>query len=476
MFARFVSATGKMLLYILLVFLAVASLWYFCFVSNGRQFSEALTNRLVEHPETSVTLSWTGDKLPVSYTRSGDVGASPVTTLPSAPAVDVSDNLAKIADVRSALEISIDVARGTLQGVLASRPEDASATMSAWRSASDKSKEIKSVVIVDDDESENADEETAETASHLDLPAKATALSATSTPELFSDDIPLYTARYELAGKICGLPITFDSAYHKYSLTDYEETLSDLPAPMLSALAEKGWSIHITGKPIEDRFPFVEWTRDVDAVAGVCMVLDKEIWFLDDCSPMGLVHEIGHAIDWESGGASLSHEWADAISPTRELRDKNAFDHLSFDEVTFGNVDSFSVCESVLGRERFFEQYATAFAYYWGSPMSLLEECPELYAYFANRFGVWAGRDTDIEECQGIMETVYERGVNRRSNPIGAPDIDDVGVEENELRALTDALGDYADGYEDKTTTGKLFAWIRAAEDMAQRYAQSYGA
>lgn len=233
-------------------------------------------------------------------------------------------------------------------------------------------------------------------------------------PPLYAD-ISSESLDFELGG----IPAHFESIRHDWSSADYISAVSVLPSPFLSSLAEHGWSVHITNRPIDEIFP-VGWCTDVENIAGICWVPTKEIWLDAGCSPKHvLVHEIGHAIDWESGGASINEEWNHAMDAVSDTSSANASLRDTWGDIFFGDIETTYACNYICSRDRFFERYANAFETYWSSPARLLYECPDMYVYFAERFGV----ASDMSEDALLFH--YEEGREAMENPMTL-DVDDI--------------------------------------------------
>lgn len=249
-----------------------------------------------------------------------------------------------------------------------------------------------------------------------------------------------------------GIPAHFESVLHDWSSADYISAVSVLPSALLSSLAEHGWSVHITNRPIDELFP-VGWCTDVENIAGICWVPTKEIWLDAGCSPKHvLVHEIGHAIDWESGGASINEEWNHAMDAVSDTSSANASLHKTWDDMFFGDIETTHACNYICSRERFFEQYANAFETYWSSPARLLYECPEMYVYFAERFGV----ASDMSEDALLFH--YEEGREAMANPMTL-DVDDIMYEPEE--------GEEVDG---KASYVSAIEWLNWMMDSVPLY------
>lgn len=214
-----------------------------------------------------------------------------------------------------------------------------------------------------------------------------------------------------------GVKVSFTSPFHPHSNDSYRNALMAMPEELVQSLGDRGWTIHVTDKKIYDVFPFVSLTADVPDVAGICWCPAKEIWIVDQASPKILVHEIGHAVDWESGGASLGAEWQEALDCIKDVSYKTESTRQVTESTLFGYVIGTPVCNGILSRDRFFEQYATAFSYYWTDPAELLIECPEAFYYFAKRFGIHdLGYDTD--DVAKELAELYAQGEDQRANPI----------------------------------------------------------
>lgn len=173
----------------------------------------------------------------------------------------------------------------------------------------------------------------------------------------------------------------------KYQRDDYIAAMSVLPAAMLRKLSSLGWTLHVSDRDICEVFPIVDLLKDIDDVGGVCFFPIKEIWLSVDADPLLAVHEIGHAIDWESGGPSIRQEWQEAVAFAETTVKKSQQNIAAYGSTAFTDIPIYPICEEISARGRFFEQYATAFDAFWRSPGQLIQECPELYLYFAEQFG-----------------------------------------------------------------------------------------
>lgn len=250
-----------------------------------------------------------------------------------------------------------------------------------------------------------------------DSDMSAIAAGCLGSPPLYSDiDMDLRDAE-PISFDYLGVKVSFASAFHPRSNDSYRNALKAMPDELIQSLGDRGWTIHVTDKRIYDVFPFVSFTADVPEVAGICWCPAKEIWIVDHVSPKILIHEIGHAVDWESGGASLGAEWQEALACVKDASCAAETTRRVTESTLFGYVIGTPACNGILSRDRFFEQYATAFSYYWTDSAELLIECPEVFYYFAKRFGIHdLGYDTD--DAAGEIAELYAQGEEQRANPI----------------------------------------------------------
>lgn len=201
------------------------------------------------------------------------------------------------------------------------------------------------------------------------------------------------------------------SLTRKYSRADYVLAMNQISSGVLSMLANKNWTIHITNKNISACFPIAETFSDISYIGGICWIPTKEIWININTEPDIIIHEIGHAVDWEFGGLSLSTDWTNAISEAKQNISKYNSLVDSWNATLFGKISEPYYSERICERDRFFEQYATAFNIYWCQPKQLLVEAPSIYEYFAKHFGSAIREQADIDEAYAMHE-------QRISNPV----------------------------------------------------------
>lgn len=269
--------------------------------------------------------------------------------------------------------------------------------------------------------------------------------------------LPLYKDFQNI--DIDGLPVVVASQDPVYTTDEYRNGLSCIPSHILRRLGEKGWTVHLTDQRLEDLFPFISVTKDVEDVAGVCLIFQREIWITSEMSPYGLIHEIGHAVDWELGGASISSEWNDAISEVNRVIEKNDWDTELYEEISFSNMEKYQLCRGIVSRKPCFEQYANAWTKYWTEPDSMLVECPEMFEYFASQFGIYRlGKvresDARIEKTselspqfavQESIDALLDKSAQLSANPISEIAINDRMFEKEENRAAQDVHSIVAD-------------------------------
>lgn len=269
------------------------------------------------------------------------------------------------------------------------------------------------------------------------------------TPLLYQ---PFYQLQYNPQyGVLNGLPISFDSSIHAYTLEEYKEGTNIIPKSVFDLLSNQGWSIHVTNKQIKNIFPLAEMFKDVDDIGGICWVPTKEIWIASEMPPETLIHEIAHAIDWECGGASIKQEWQDVMNSLQKTVANNKQVHDSLDQIVIGEIYTTNLCNDITSRSRCFEQYAQSFYYYLTDSRTLIKECPEVYKYFADRFGIINETALDIDEYIGVVEASYENGEKRRREPIIKLDVNDI---------MQTSKYERIKNIQDKTDKG-LYEWIR---------------
>lgn len=226
------------------------------------------------------------------------------------------------------------------------------------------------------------------------LPLTGNAKSHAVVPGASS--LPLVNAASDNRRSYCyrGMTMTFQNAELPYAKKEYLYKLESLPKEISETLAERGWKIVVTGKDISDMFPIEKMPSDVDEPTGICWIPEKRIYVNKDSLPSVVTHEIAHAIDWESGGASLRADWAQALeADTVAARNKP--------QTLFTKQHSGNVTEKIYSRGWFFEYWAEAFETYWNNPKALVQQYPRCYDYFEKRYGPVLAED---EKQQAISE------------------------------------------------------------------------
>ena len=241
-----------------------------------------------------------------------------------------------------------------------------------------------------------------------------------------ASEIPLVNAASNERTIFCyrGMNLVFAGSDTPYSRQRYFEKLQELPEAISKTLSERGWKIIITHRFISDMFPIESMPSDVSAPTGICWIPEKKIYINDQSLPSVITHELAHAIDWESGGASLRKDWTEALcEDTINAKGKQ--------NILFTKQASGDITNKIYSREWFFEYWAEAFETYWNNPEALVQQYPRCYDYFEKRFGaaldeekkqeaVQAGRQLDIDDI--MMDETGESTAEERIQKRNAAD------------------------------------------------------
>lgn len=194
--------------------------------------------------------------------------------------------------------------------------------------------------------------------------------------------MPLLNAATDERRTYCcdGMTVVFSNAQCSFERKDYIDRLSVLPEPIARTLSERGWKIVMTNKDITDLFPIEDMPADVDDPIGICWIPEKKIYINEQATPSTIIHEIAHAIDWESGGASIRPEWTEALEADTQAEQARP-------DTLFTKRHGGNITKKIYSRGWFFEYWAEAFETYWNNPEALLQQYPRCYEYFEDRYG-----------------------------------------------------------------------------------------
>lgn len=129
-----------------------------------------------------------------------------------------------------------------------------------------------------------------------------------------------------------------------------------------------GWKFVFTDEPLEKIEGRERDENDPEHTCGLCSSRDKTIYILDEnyAAQIAALHEMGHMMDYMQGGVSANDEFRLAfVADSPKYTKLFPYEHIWEHDMR--------------------EAYAEAYKHYYAHPVTLRDNCPNIYSYFEAR-------------------------------------------------------------------------------------------